>query len=134
MEEEYSCSSWPVTAVSTRPLAICNALATEVSSGFYTRFKNDAIDDGFYGVFLVTFEANGIGKVAHFAVNAGAKALLIQFVEQVFELAFAAADDGRVDNDAFPRARERMRSTICSADWREIGLPHLGQWGTPTEA
>src|SRR5580704_5894116 len=65
------------------------------------RFENNAIDDGFNGVFLVAFELNGVGEISHLTVNAGAKALLIQFVEQVLELPFAAAHDRRIDDDAF---------------------------------
>src|ERR1700733_8834987 len=73
------------------------------------RFENDAIDDGFNGVFFVTFQVNGVGEIAHLTVNAGAEALLIQFVEQVLELAFAATDDRRIDDDAFS-GRERKNT------------------------
>src|ERR1700679_827078 len=68
---------------------------------FNAGFQDDAIDDGFNGVFLVTFETYGVGKIAHLTIDASTKALLIQFVEQVFELAFAAAHDRRIDDDAF---------------------------------
>ena len=33
-----------------------------------------------------------------------------------------------------PDACATMRSTICSAVWRVIGSPHLGQCGWPTDA
>ncbi len=46
------------------------------------------------------FEVGGIGEVEDFAVDAGAEALLVELVEEVFEFAFAAADDGGVDGDA----------------------------------
>src|ERR1700691_2654832 len=68
---------------------------------FNAGFQDDAIDDGFNGVFLVTFETYGVGEIAHLTIDASTKALLIQFVEQVFELAFAAAHDRRIDDDAF---------------------------------
>src|ERR1700678_1806761 len=68
---------------------------------FNAGFQDDAIDDGFNGVFLVTFETYGVGKIAHLTIDASTKALLIQFVEQVFELAFTAAHDRRIDDDAF---------------------------------
>ena len=76
-------------------------------SFFYTRFQHDAVDDGFNRVLLVPFELNGVGEVTHFAVDAGAKALLVQVVQQVFELAFAAANDRRVNNDAFSRCKRK---------------------------
>ena len=43
--------------------------------------EDDAIDDGFNGVVLALLELNGVGEIAHLAVDAGAKALLIEFVE-----------------------------------------------------
>ena len=73
-------------------------------------FEEDAVDDGFDGVVLALVEVEGLGEVAHLAVDAGAEALLVELVEQIFELAFAAADDGRHDGDALaacPAARMR---------------------------
>ena len=55
-------------------------------------------------VWFLRFSRFGrFGEVANFAVDAGAEALLVELVEQVFEFAFAAAHDGRVDGDAFAR-------------------------------
>ena len=62
--------------------------------------EQDAVDDGFDGVILAAVEQQRLGEVAHFAVDAGAEALLVELVEQVFEFAFAAAHDGRHDGDA----------------------------------
>ena len=83
-------------------MAICRALATEAGLAelFDAGLEHDAIDDGFDGVVLALLELDGIGEVADLAVDAGAEALLVELVEQVFEFALAAAHDGRVDGDA----------------------------------
>ncbi len=65
------------------------------------RFEDDAVDDGFDGVVLALFEAHAFGEFDHLAVDAGAEALLVEGFELFAELAFAAADDGGVDGDAF---------------------------------
>ena len=97
-------------------------------------FEDDAVDYGFDGVVLALFEAHALGEFDHLAVDAGAEALLVEGFELFAELAFAAADDGGVDGDAFAGGEAAMRSTICSADWRVMGRPQLGQWGWPTLA
>ncbi len=66
--------------------------------------EQDAIDDRFDGVVLAPVEQQRLGEVAHLAVDAGAKALLVKLVEQVLELALAAAHDGRHHGDALARA------------------------------
>ena len=63
-------------------------------------FEQDAVDDGFDGVVLAFVERERLGEVAHFAVDAGAKALLVKLIEQIFELTLAAANDGSHDGDA----------------------------------
>ena len=99
----------------TRPLAIWRALGTEVSrrrvsylaAPFVGRgspvdgLEDDAVDDGFDGVVLALFEAHAFGEFGDLAVDAGAEALLVEGFELFAELAFAAADDGGVDGDAF---------------------------------
>jgi hypothetical protein len=55
-------------------------------------------------VWFLRRSREGLGEVAHFAVDAGAEALLVELIEQVFELAFAAADDGGHDGDALAHA------------------------------
>ncbi len=67
--------------------------------------EQDAVDDGFDGVVLAPVEQNGLGKVAHLAIDAGAKALLVKLIEQVLELALAAAHDGRHHGDALAAAQ-----------------------------
>ena len=62
--------------------------------------EDDAIDHRFDGVVLALVKQDFVGKVAKFTVNAGAEALLVEFVEQVLELALAPADDRRIDDDA----------------------------------
>ena len=42
---------------------------------------------------FAAIEEKGLGKIAQFAVNPGAESLLIELVEQVFELALASAND-----------------------------------------
>ncbi len=64
-------------------------------------FEEDAVDDGFDGVVFAAIEGWRLREVVDFAIDAGAEALLIELVEEIFELAFAAADDGRHDGDAF---------------------------------
>ena len=46
-------------------------------------------------------EGGGLGEVVDFAIDAGAEALLIELIEEVFEFTFATADDGGHDGDAF---------------------------------
>jgi hypothetical protein len=84
--------------------------------------------------FLRRSRAGRLGEVVDFAIDAGAEALLVELVEEIFELALAAAHDGRHDGDAFARPSSRTRWTIWSAVWRAMGRPQLGQWGVPMEA
>ena len=63
--------------------------------------EDDAIDDGFDGVVFALFETHAFGELGHLAVDAGAEALLVEGFELFAELAFAAADDGGIDGDAF---------------------------------
>ena len=65
------------------------------------RLEDDAIDYCFDGVVLALFEAHALGEFDHLAIDAGAEALLVEGFELFAELAFAAADDGGVDGDAF---------------------------------
>ena len=80
-------------------MAICSALATSSSASQDASstpwLEHDAVDDGFDGVVLALLERDGLGEVAHLAVDAGAEALLVEGFEQFLELALAAADDGR---------------------------------------
>ena len=73
----------PAGAMRTRPLAICSALATGRLSEalFDAGLEHDAVDDGLDGVVLALLESNGVGEVADFAVDAGAKSLLIKLIE-----------------------------------------------------
>ncbi len=48
---------------------------------------------------FAAIEQERLREIAKFSVDAGAEALLVKLVEEVFELAFAAADDGRHDGD-----------------------------------
>ncbi len=66
--------------------------------------EQNAVDDGLDGVVLAPVEQHGLGEVAQFAIDAGAKPLLIELIEQVLEFALAAAHDGRHDGDAFAGA------------------------------
>ena len=66
--------------------------------------QQDAVDDGFDGVVLALVEGRGLGEVHDLAVDASAKALLIKLIEQILELALAAANDRRHDRDALARA------------------------------
>ncbi len=50
---------------------------------------------------LALFQAHAFGEFDHLAVDAGAEALLVEGFELFAELAFAAANDGGVDGDAF---------------------------------
>ncbi len=86
-------------------MAICRALATEDSRRLFNAgLEQDAVYDGLNGVVLALFQLDRLRKIAHFAVDAGAKALLVELVEQVLELALASAHDGRVDGDALALA------------------------------
>ena len=103
--------------------------------------EDDAVDDGLDGVVPLLVEAHALGELDDFAVDAGAEALLVEGVELLAELALAAADDGAntVMRSWLPCAPSRERladdlATICSAVWRVMGRPQLGQWGWPTEA
>ncbi len=69
------------------------------------RFEDDAVDDCFNGVVFAPLEPDRVGKVPQFAVDTRAEALLVKGVQQFAELAFAAADDGRVDGGALARGR-----------------------------
>ncbi len=65
------------------------------------RLEDDAVDDGLDGVVLALLEAHAFGDLGQLAVDADAEALLVDRLELIAELAFAAADDGSVDGDAF---------------------------------
>ena len=84
--------------------------------------EDDAVDDGFDGVVLALFEAHAFGELDHLAVDAGAEALLVEGFELFAELAFAAADDGGVDGDAFAGGEARR----CA---RRSGRRTGGRWG-----
>ena len=43
--------------------------------------EKDAVDDGFDGVVLSLVEREGLGKVAHLAIDAGAKSLLVKLIQ-----------------------------------------------------
>jgi hypothetical protein len=66
--------------------------------------EQNAVDDGFNGVVLAAVEQKRFGKVADFAIDASAKALLVKLIEQFFKLTFAASDNGGHDVDAFSLA------------------------------
>ena len=66
--------------------------------------EEDAVDDGFDGVVLAAVEQERLGEVAHFAIDAGAKALLVKLIEQIFKLALAASNNGRHDGDTLALA------------------------------
>ena len=59
----------------------------------------DAIHDGFDGVVLALVERERLGEVDEFAVDAGAKALLIKLIEHILKFALAAAHDRGHDGD-----------------------------------
>ncbi len=67
-------------------------------------FEEDAVDDGFDGVVFAAVEQGRLGEVLYFAVDAGAKTLLVKLIEEVFEFTLAAANDGRHDGDALAGA------------------------------
>ncbi len=67
-------------------------------------FQQDAVDDGFDGVVLALVEEHGLGKVADLAVDAGAKSLLINLIQQILKLSLAASHNGRHDRDALAAA------------------------------
>jgi len=68
---------------------------------FDAGLEDGAIDDGFDGVVFALLEIGRIGEVEDLAIDARAEALLVELVEEVFEFAFAAADDGGEDGNAF---------------------------------
>ena len=68
---------------------------------FYAGLNDDAIDDSFDGVVLTFLEGNVFGQVANLSIDAGAKSLLIEFLEFIAKFTFASANDGSVDGDAF---------------------------------
>ena len=57
-----------------------------------------------------------------------------QIVAQIVERNRADSPGERITVTRSPRPSSRMRATICSAVWRAIGLPQLGQCGVPIEA
>ena len=67
--------------------------------------EEDAVDDGFDGVVLAAVEEQGLGEVAHLAVDARAKSLLVKLIEQILKLTLSASDDGRHDGDALAVAQ-----------------------------
>ena len=67
---------------------------------FDAGLDDNAIDDSFNGVVLSFLEGDVFGKVANFSIDAGAKSLLIEFLQLVAKFTFATANDGRVDGDA----------------------------------
>src|SRR5258705_5176136 len=86
---------------------------------------------------LALFEADALGEFDHLAVDAGAEALLVEGFEFFAELAFAAADDGGVDGDAFARgeAGDALDDLFCGlaggwagAGWAG-GAGFAGGWG-----
>ena len=55
--------------------------------------------------FLRRSSSTRLGKVAHLAVNASAKALLIKLIQQILKLALAASHNRRHDRDALAAAQ-----------------------------
>ena len=53
---------------------------------------------------LAAVEHQRLGEVAQLAVDAGAKSLLVELIEQLLEFALASAHDGRHDGDALTLA------------------------------
>ena len=64
------------------------------------RAEDDAVHDGLDGVVFALFKAHALGDLGDLAVDADAKALLIEGFELVAELALAAANDRCHDGDA----------------------------------
>ena len=94
-----------------------------------------AVDHHFDGVILALVEIQIVIQIHDFAVDAGPRvAVLEQRLHLFLEFAFAPAHDRRQHHHAVFRSSAITRCTICSADWRLIGRPHLGQCGTPMEA
>ena len=75
-------------------------LRFEVRSSRFEGLEDDAVDYGFDGVVLLLVEAHALGEFDHFAVDAGAEALLVEGFEFFAELALAAADERGEDGDA----------------------------------
>ena len=96
--------------------------------------EDDAVDYGFDGVVLALFEAHALGDLGHLAVDAGAEALLVEGFELFAELAFAAADDGSVDGDAFAGGEgyDALDDLVGGSDGRlvaavgAVGLAYAG--------
>ena len=65
-----------------------------------TGLEDNAVDYSFDGVVFALFEAHAFSEFDQLAIDAGAKALLIEGFELFAELAFATADDRGVDGDA----------------------------------
>ena len=68
-------------------------LAALVDAGVVARrdsrlLQEDAVDDGFDGVVFAPVEEEGLGEVVEFAVDAGAKPLLIKLIEQLLKPPF----------------------------------------------
>ncbi len=62
-------------------------------------------------------------------------AVAAQLLEQILELALARPRTiGASTVNRVPSGNASTWSTICSADWPVIGLPHTGQWGWPIRA
>ena len=101
------------------------------------RLHQQAVHDDFDGVILALVEARRIIERAQIAVDARAQeAVARELLQFLAVLAFSPAHDGREDHDAVAVLASspcRMARTICSVDWREIGLPQLGQCGVPIE-
>ena len=117
----------PWMPMRTRPLAICRALATEACEAA-------GVEVGRGGVGPCRRRGSGLRmmrstmastvwflrfsrrmpsvELGHLAVDAGAEALLVEGFELFAELAFAAADDGGEDGDAF--AGGGGCATICA--------------------
>ena len=121
IDDENNCSSPPVTATSTSPLASCRALVTAASSRFSAEglplarsrrdasarrvLQQNAVDHRFDGVVLAPVQVYRLRQVHQLAVHAGAEALPVELVEQLLELALASAHDRRHHRDALAPAQ-----------------------------
>jgi hypothetical protein len=90
------------------------------------RFEEDSIDDGFDGVVFAAIKQEWVSEVANLAIDTGTKALLVQLIEQIFELAFAAADDGGHDGYAlafaeFEDARNNLLGCLAGDGTAAVG-------------
>jgi len=84
--------------------------------------QDDAIDNGFKGVILALLQAHTLFDLGNLAVDANAITLLIERLDLLAKLAFAAADDRSHDGDPLSRrvrpvALDDLRDNLLS------GLP-----------